>query len=230
MQLRTLFRRIGLSVLALIICLVSALAMVDVYVTWQARDKVYTQVEEVPEQDVALLLGTSKYIGKKINLFYPPRLQSALDLFTLDKVKAIIVSGDNATRYYNEPQTMENDLIRAGVPVKYIVKDYAGFRTLDSVVRAKEVFGQTSITIVTQRFHCERALYLARAIDINAVCYAAQDATGLGALKIRLREVLARAKAVVDINILNKQPKFLGQKESVTLKLPHSLETSADNP
>ncbi|MDO6526283.1 MULTISPECIES: ElyC/SanA/YdcF family protein [unclassified Motilimonas] len=211
-------RQFFIIMLALTVTTIVVLASLDLYVSFVANNRVYTDVAEIPHRPVALVLGTSKYIGKRINHFYPPRLDAAQSLFKHNKVQAVIVSGDNATRYYNEPQTMANDLVRAGVPRRYVVKDYAGFRTLDSVVRAKLIFGQEALTIVSQRFHCERAIYIARAIDIDALCLSADDAQGLGAIKIRLREVLARAKAVLDINILNKQPKFLGELETVILR------------
>lgn len=213
-------RQFFIFCLLLVIAAIAGLASLDLYVSYLAKNRIYTDIATIPHRPVALVLGTSKYIGKKINHFYPPRLDAAQALFMNNKVQAIIVSGDNATRYYNEPQTMENDLIRAGVPNQYVVKDYAGFRTLDSVIRAKLIFGQDALTIVSQRFHCERALYIAQAMEIDALCLSADDAQGLGAMKIRLREVLARAKAVLDINILNKQPKFLGDQETVILKMP----------
>lgn len=213
-------RQFFIFCLLLVIAAIVGLASLDLYVSYLAKNRIYTDIATIPHRPVALVLGTSKYIGKKINHFYPPRLDAAQALFMNNKVQAIIVSGDNATRYYNEPQTMENDLIRAGVPNQYVVKDYAGFRTLDSVIRAKLIFGQDALTIVSQRFHCERALYIAQAMEIDALCLSADDAQGIGAIKIRLREVLARAKAVLDINILNKQPKFLGDQETVILKMP----------
>ena len=212
-------RQFFIFCLLLVIAAIVGLASLDLYVSYLAKNRIYTDIATIPHRPVALVLGTSKYIGKKINHFYPPRLDAAQALFMNNKVQAIIVSGDNATRYYNEPQTMENDLIRAGVPNQYVVKDYAGFRTLDSVIRAKLIFGQDALTIVSQRFHCERALYIAQAMEIDALCLSADDAQGIGAIKIRLREVLARAKAVLDINILNKQPKFLGDQETVILKM-----------
>ena len=157
-------RQFFIFCLLLVIAAIVGLASLDLYVSYLAKNRIYTDIATIPHRPVALVLGTSKYIGKKINHFYPPRLDAAQALFMNNKVQAIIVSGDNATRYYNEPQTMENDLIRAGVPNQYVVKDYAGFRTLDSVIRAKLIFGQDALTIVSQRFHCERALYIAQAL------------------------------------------------------------------
>ena len=127
------------------------------------------------------------------------------------KIKYIIVSGDNSTKEYNEPFNMQKDLIEKGVNSEDIFLDYAGFRTLDSVIRSKEIFGQKNITIISQKFHNERAIFIAKSKDIQAVGFNAKDVSLKYGLKTRLREYLARVKMVMDI-ALNKQPKFLGEK------------------
>ncbi|WP_239541180.1 SanA/YdcF family protein [Cryomorpha ignava] len=173
----------------------------------------YTSVTEIPESDVALLLGTAKYRknGGR-NLYYRYRMEAAVKLFKAGKVKAIICSGDNATRYYDEPSTMKADLVKMGVPASLIYLDFAGFRTLDSVVRSKEIFSQTSITVVSQSFHNERALYIAYHKGIKAIGFNAQDVTRSYGLKTQAREFLARVKTILDIHFLNTEPKFLGEK------------------
>ncbi len=173
----------------------------------------FTSVTEIPESDVALVLGTAKYRknGGR-NLYYRYRMEAAVKLFKAGKVKAIICSGDNATRYYDEPSTMKADLVKMGVPASLIYLDFAGFRTLDSVVRSKEIFSQTSITVVSQSFHNERALYIASHKDIEAIGFNAQDVTRSYGLKTQAREFLARVKTILDIHFLNTEPKFLGEK------------------
>lgn len=176
-------------------------------------ERCYTSVSDIPESDVALVLGTAKYRknGGR-NLYYRYRMEAAVKLFKSGKVKAIICSGDNATRYYDEPSTMKADLVAMGIPASLIYLDFAGFRTLDSVVRSKEVFSQTSITVVSQPFHNERALYIARHNDINAIGFNAQDVTRSYGLKTELREKLARVKTMLDLYLLNTEPKFYGEK------------------
>ncbi|MCZ6873840.1 MAG: YdcF family protein [bacterium] len=189
----------------------------DRHVTAQAQGRIFTDTRVVPRRPVALLLGTSKYAHRRVNLFYLHRIEAAAELFFSGAVRAILVSGDNAQRAYNEPKMIKRDLVRLGVPVEFITLDYAGFRTLDSVVRAKAVFGQATLIVVSQRFHCERAIYLGDALGVNLIGFAVQDVKGPGATKVRLREVFARAKAFLDVHILNAQPKFLGKPIAVRL-------------
>ena len=105
---------------------------------------------------------------------------------------------------------MKEALITAGVNAKDIYLDYAGFSTLDSVVRASKVFNIESLTVISQQFHCERAIYIARAHGIKAVGYAAKDVSGALTTKVKLREYLARAKAVMDIAIIGTEPRYYG--------------------
>lgn len=177
-----------------------------------SEGKLYTSVAELPKNKVGLLLGTIKYLADgRVNLYYQFRVNAAVKLFKENKIDFIIVSGDNGSKRYDEPTAFKNDLIEAGIPESRIFLDYAGFRTLDSVVRAKEIFGQTEITIISQKFHNERAIYLAEYFNIKAVGFNAQGVSGSLALKVQLREYLARVKVFVDI-LLRVQPKFLGKK------------------
>ena len=105
---------------------------------------------------------------------------------------------------------MKQALIAAGVPESKITCDYAGFRTLDSIARAKKVFGQKQVLIISQRFHNERALYLAKCYGLDATAYNAEDVELEHALKTYFREAFARVKAVMDMHVLHTQPKFLG--------------------
>lgn len=124
----------------------------------------YDQVETIPENRVGLLLGTSpKLRGGRPNLYFNYRITAAVELFQAGKISRILVSGDNRRMNYNEPVEMRKALIAHGIPDSVIVMDFAGIRTLDSVIRAKKVFGQDRFTIISQRFHNERALYIAGA-------------------------------------------------------------------
>lgn len=189
----------------------------DYHITMQTQDRIFTDVKSVPPRPVALLLGTSKYAHRRVNLFYLHRIEAATELFLSGAVRAILVSGDNAQRAYNEPAMIKRDLVRRGVPAEFITLDYAGFRTLDSVVRAKAVFGQSALMVVSQRFHCERAIYLGDAFGVDLIGFAVKDLSGPSAAKIRRREIFARAKAFLDIHILSAQPKFLGKPVDVRL-------------
>lgn len=176
------------------------------------KSKVFSTISNLPKNKVGLVLGTSKYLSNgNINLYYKYRLSAAIKLYNMGKIQYIIVSGDNSTKSYDEPSEFKKDLIRAGVAESRIFLDYAGFRTLDSVVRAKEIFGQEKITIISQQFHNERAIYLAEHFNIEAIAFNAKNVSKRYGLKVQLREYLARVKVFVDI-VFNVKPKFLGKK------------------
>jgi len=196
---------------------IALLIIVDAIVSMSVAGRIYLRAEALPKMPVALVLGTSKYIGKTPNDFYRFRIDAAIDLIEQHKVRGLILSGDNATRYYNEPITMQRDLLKAGVPASQLTLDYAGFRTLDSILRVKRVFAQQQVIIVSQYFHCERALFIALKNDLDAVCYAARNTRGWAAVKIRLREALARFQAMFDLYLLNTDARFYGPTETVNL-------------
>lgn len=206
-------KRKKVAILFLLSCL---LIIVSIYVSNKviinkAEGKLFNSTENIPKNKVGLLLGTVKYLSDgRVNLYYQFRLSAAVELYKAEKIDFILVSGDNGSEGYDEPTDFKNDLIEAGIPEDKIFLDYAGFRTLDSVVRIKEIFGQTSLTIISQQFHNERALYLANHFDIEAIGYNARGVSGKKAIKVQLREYLARVKVFVDI-LLNVNPKFLGE-------------------
>jgi SanA protein len=169
------------------------------------------QVENVPAMKVCLVLGTSKELKSgRTNLYFSKRIQACVKLWKAGKVKAFIVSGDNRKHSYNEAFDMRIALIREGIPDSVIHPDYAGLRTLDSVVRSKEVFGQDSIVIVSQEFHNQRALYIAQHRGVYAFGFDAEDVNTRYGFKTRIREYFARVKVLVDIHITGKKPKHLG--------------------
>ena len=194
--------------------------LLDRYISYTSDRNIYTEIKELPQKKAALLLGTAKYVAKgKKNYFYVYRIRAAVALWKAGKVKAIVVSGDNETKYYNETARMQKDLIKAGVPKEYIALDYAGFRTLDSVVRAEAVFDLEDYIIISQQFHLERALFIAKAKGQKVIGFAAKDIAGTKAAnKMMAREYLARIKAFLDVYILKTEPKFYGKKEKVNYK------------
>ena len=182
-------------------------------VTRTAADRIYVSVEKIPSNDVAVVLGTAEKSRKGgFNPYFSTRMEAAAALYHHGKVKHILVSGDNKTMNYNEPVAMRKYLIMLGVPKSAITLDYAGFRTFDSMVRAREVFGQDKFTIVSQGFHNERALFICHALGIEAVAYNAAEVKS-SRTKMYVRELLARSKAVLDIYVLRTKPRFLGKKE-----------------
>ena len=174
---------------------------------------IYTDLNKIPANKVGVLLGTSRHLSNgSPNPFFYHRIKAASALFFSGKIRYILVSGDNRYFSYNEPREMRRELMRAGIPDTSIIMDFAGFRTLDSVVRAKKVFGLNKFTIISQEFHNERAIYIARFNDIDAVAYNAVDPPDDFTIKVRIREYFARAMVVIDLYLLNKKPYFLGSQ------------------
>ena len=178
----------------------------------KTQNFVTDDIEKLPSQKVGVLLGTSKTLpsGYK-NYYFYYRIDAAEKLYKSGKIEYIIVSGDNSRKDYNEPEDMKNELINRGIPADKIYEDFAGFRTLDSVVRAKEIFGQNSYIIISQKFHNERAVYLAQKNGIQAFGFNAKDVNKYAGIKTKIREYLARTKVFVDF-FIGKEPKFGGEK------------------
>jgi SanA protein len=177
-----------------------------------ADGRVFMDVADVPECEVALVLGCARLLpnGRR-NLYFKHRMAAVVKLWESGRVKHILVSGDNSRKDYDEPTDMKEALIEAGLPEDRIHCDYAGFRTLDSVVRAKDVFLLDRFVVVSQEFHVERALYIAKELGIEAFGFPARDVGGKAGMRTKTREDLARVKAVLDMKVLNTQPKFRGE-------------------
>ena len=172
--------------------------------------KLFNDIEQVPYNKVGLLLGTSKYSqeGGK-NDHYWLRVKGAVQLFKHHKIDYILISGDNGTPYYDEPSTIRRDLLLQGIPSNRIYRDYAGFRTLDSIIRARDVFKLSRFTLISQETHNRRALYIAHKSGIEAIAFNAGKGVHAN-WENRVREVLARVLAFVEVNILKTKPKYLG--------------------
>ena len=189
----------------------------NVLVAGCASGKVFDRVEKIPHRKVGLLLGTAPVTpwGTK-NLYFTYRIDAAVKLFHAKKVDYFIVSGDNHSTDYDEPTCMRDSLVACGVPDERIISDYVGFRTLDLEVRCKAIFGQDSVTVISQSFHNERAIYLAGHNQIDAIAFNAQDVTSVWTTWLRghSRELLARVKIFIDL-IIGKQPRFWGEKGKI---------------
>jgi len=177
-----------------------------------AKHKTFSSLDNIPKNRVGLVLGTSrKLVSGHANPYYTNRINATAALYTANKIDFVLVSGDNGSIYYNEPTTMKKDLISKGIPEDRIFLDYAGFRTLDSMVRANVVFGLDSVTVISQKFHNERAIYLANQKGLRAIGFNAKEIKGQQGFKVKFREYFARVKVFIDL-LLNTEPKFYGNK------------------
>ena len=207
-------KKLLLAVLCLFViaavCAALAIVGADLRVERCAAGRVYTSIEDIPAREYGLLLGTTRLVrGKYRNDYFYKRVRAAAELYRAGKIRKIIVSGDNGRTEYNETSDMKCELVEAGIPPDDILMDYAGFRTLDSVVRARNLYGASELTVISQEFHCERAVYLADRNGVDALGFAAEN-TGVQSARIRLalRESFARVLAVLDAEILHRKPHF----------------------
>jgi len=210
--MRWLKKGIFIAVLSFFLLLIAT----NIWVVKSTEKDLYTDLAKLPNHRVALVLGTSHRISNGTpNPFFEKRMDTAAELYKMGKIDQFILSGDNSTKFYNEPLEMRKALIKRGVPASVITLDYAGLRTLDSVVRSKEIFGQNKITIITQPFHSYRALFISHFYGIDAVAMVAGEPDYDYSIKVRIREYFARTKAVLDLYIFKTSPRFLGQKEEL---------------
>lgn len=209
-------RRIWRVFFIVIVLIVVFLVGCNVWVVWSTEDGIYSNSALLPDHRVALVLGTSnKTVSGKPNPYFEKRIETAAQLFAAGKIDHFIVSGDNRSIYYNEPIEMRKALLKKGIPGTAITLDYAGLRTLDSIIRCKQIFGQEKITIITQPFHSYRALFISHYYDLDAVAMVADEPIFENSIRVRLREYIARPLAVLDLYVFKTAPRFLGQKEEV---------------
>jgi len=202
-------------VLVLIILPLISILISDYIIQNASKEKTFNNIKQIPKNRVGLVLGTSSRLVKGgNNPYYTNRIQATIALYEAGKIDMVLVSGDNATKYYNEPDTFKKDLIAGGIPEDKIILDPSGLRTLDSMVRAKEVFGLDSVTVISQKFQNERAIFLAQKKGLYAIGYNAKDIEGSQGLKVQIREYFARVKVFIDL-LLNTQPLSNGDKIAI---------------
>lgn len=207
-----LFKKIMFVTFLLILGMLGSIILANYLIISKAKSSVFETTKDIPKNKVGLLLGTRKTLPNGYqNRYFKYRIEAAVKLYRAGKIKYILVSGDNSRKDYNETEDMKNALIARGIPESKIFMDFAGFRTLDSVVRAKEVFGQSSFTVISQKFHNERAVYLAHLEGMEVIAFNAKDVNINYGIKTQIREKLARVKVFVDY-FTGKEPKFLGEK------------------
>jgi SanA protein len=204
-------RRFIKATLAGLLLCAAVVAYANVTAVWASRGRIFDDVSQVPKTRVGLLFGTTDRVSGRENLYFRYRIEAAAKLWKAGKVELIIVSGSQAL-YYNEPAKMQKALIARGIPESRIICDIDGVRTLDSVVRAKEIFGVDSMVVISQRFQNERAIYIAQANGIDAYGFEARDVEPHAGLKTKFREVGARVIMWLDVNLLGTRPRKTGGK------------------
>lgn len=213
-RIRRFLRRLFLLAGILFVSGFGLLVYCNLLPVWASQGHLFNSTDDIPSRRVGLIFGTDSHVGVgrnlRENLYFRYRIDAAVRLWRAGKVQYLIVSGDNRRKDYNEPAAMRLALMAEGVPQDRIVEDFAGLRTFDSVVRAKEIFGVTELVFISQRFQNERAVYIAKANGIDAIAFNAQDIPGSGGYKTKLREVGARGLMWLDVMLLGTRPKVLG--------------------
>lgn len=181
-------------------------------VYYESKDFISKDISELPVVKTGLLLGTSRNLrGGSENAYFFNRIDACVQLYEAGKIKNVLISGDNGRKEYNEPEDMKKELIAHGIPADCIYLDYAGFDTYDSVLRAWKIFGQKSFIVISQHFHNQRAVYIARRFGLNAYGYDAKDVQKMYGIKTKFREFFACVKAYFEVK-LNVEPTFLGEQ------------------
>jgi len=202
------WRKIAISFLLLLL----AFAAANLLMIHSARPYIYSDISALPQNDVALVLGTGPFTAKgNTNLHFTVRVEAASRLYKSGKVKHLLLSGDNHIRGYDEPTEMKNALLKLGVPESAMTLDYAGLRTLDSMERARKIFGQTKLTLVTEQFHAARSVFLARHFGLEPVVFCAEELPAMWTNNMRVREAGARVLAMLDVYLWHRGARHLGE-------------------
>ncbi len=218
MRILRFSRRVLLLGVILAICAAAALAFANWWVLRASEGHIVERVKDLRPHDVGLVLGTSPTLRSgSDNPFFVARMDAAAKLFREGKVRHLLVSGDNGQKDYDEPSAMRDALVARGVPADAVTLDYAGFRTLDSVERARIVFGLKEAVIITDDFHLPRSLFLAKAKGLKAVGFRPKPVPWRWSKKTRTREIASRVAAVLDIYLLHTKPRFSGPREEIRL-------------
>lgn len=205
-------KRIILLGFALLLTVAGLITYANMLPVLAARGRLFDEIDNLPAAKVGLVFGTTDNFKGRENRYFRYRIDAAVKVWNAGKVETLIVSGDNREKNYNEPEKMKAALVARGLPKDRIICDYAGLRTFDSVVRAKKIFGADTILFISQRFQNERAIYLAKALSMEAYGFNAEDVEFRAGFKTKIREVGARVKMWLDVNFLDTKPTHLGDK------------------
>lgn len=180
-----------------------------------AKNKIFFDLSLIGKNKVGLVLGTSKALRNgKPNPYFQYRIDATVELFMSHKIDFILVSGTNKDKDPNQPTAFKIELLKRNIPENKIFTDYHGYKILDSVVRAKIVYGLDTVTIISQKLYNERAIFIAKRHGMVAIGYNAKDLSRKNVLKSRFREYFERIKVFIDI-IIRTKPKFLNDRVEI---------------
>ena len=208
-------RKILISISVFVVLILGTITYCDRQVEAASQKNIYSDINKIPHNNVGLLLGTGKYLaGGYINPYYKYRIDAAAQLIKSGKITYLVISGDNSRKDYDEPNMMKADLIAKGIDSSCLYLDFAGFRTFDSMIRLRKIFSQDSVTVISQEFHNQRAIFIAKNEGIAAIGFNAKDVSNRNGLRTKVREKFARSKVFLDY-LFNNEPRFLGPKVNI---------------
>jgi SanA protein len=202
-------------ILSLVALPIVFVAGTNFWVYQAGKSRLYYDVDKAPKHKVALVLGARVLRGGRLSAVLEDRVYTAVSLYKNGKVEKLLMSGDNSETHYDEVTAMRRRAIELGVPADNVVRDFAGFRTWDSIYRARDVWGLHDFTIVSQEFHLTRALFLARHLGVSADGMVA-DRRDYVMKYGTLREFGARTLAWCDAFVRHPVPHFLGAHETLS--------------
>ena len=187
---------------------------INFYIVKSTETYVFSDIKKLPKVDAIIVLG-AKVSKEKLSYVLEDRLIAGVNIIYANKAQALLLSGDHGQKEYDEVNSMRKYILRRNFKIKkeQIFMDHAGFDTYDSMFRAKEIFGIKSAIIVTQDFHINRSVYIARSLGIDAYGFAVDESIYKESLRFnwRIRELLTRVKAFKDV-LISSKPTFLGEK------------------
>lgn len=217
----SLLKKLALALIAMALVVFGLMLVANVWIVAKTHDRIESDLFLCASEPVGIVFGTSYWArGGGRNPHYVARLNAASRLLRMQRVQHLLLSGDNRTRFYNEPVTMWRDLRAANVRDIDMTLDYAGFSTFDTLVRASEIFGVRRTLLITQDWHLPRALFIADALGLEATGCAAPVRPVAGSWRLHVREWLARVATLGDLYLWRREPYFLGPREPLHVAPP----------
>jgi SanA protein len=185
-------------------------------VQWRYDRLIWTEVDQVPAQPVAIVFGAGVRPDGRLSPVLGDRMDAAIDLYRQGRVQKLLVSGGRRSQHYDEPARMVDYALARGVPAADIAADPAGFRTYDTCYRAAAIFGVSQAVLVTQSFHLPRALFTCANLDIQAVGFAADRRAYRASAYYNVRDAVATLRAWLDVKVVRPVP-VLGARQAIDL-------------
>lgn len=199
-----------------------AVFSVNIYVQSTTKTNIYNSIKRFPKNDVGIIFGAG-INGNQPSKYLKDRLDAGISLWKAKRINKILLSGDNGREEYDELTVMKNYCYSHGVDTTKIFIDYAGFDTYSTMYRAKHIFKIKRATLISQKYHLNRAIYIGQQLGIKSVGYSANKGEYLGYNYVCFREYLSTFKSFFDV-LRNREPHFLGGEININGESNYSKE------